>query len=144
MSDAGSSLFVPGTPTPQGSTKAFVRNGRAMITHANTKTMPWRDTIAAHAMKRHGLIWPRPAALRIDMLFVMPRRAAEPKRRQQPHTRKPDLDKLVRAVLDALTGVWIEDDSQIVAIGAGKETAMIGQMPGVALEVVLVEPGEQV
>ena len=138
-------LFVPGTPTPQGSTKAFVRNGRAMITHSNNKTMPWRDSIAAHAMERHGLIYPRPTALRIDMIFLMPRRAAEPKRRIDPHTRKPDLDKLVRAVLDALTGVWIEDDSQIVAIGASKETAAVGQKTGVALEVALItgqRPGE--
>jgi crossover junction endodeoxyribonuclease RusA len=33
----------------------------------------------------------------------------------------PDVDKLVRAVLDALTGIAFVDDSQVVGINAGAE-----------------------
>ncbi|MGH7347333.1 MAG: RusA family crossover junction endodeoxyribonuclease [Candidatus Rokuibacteriota bacterium] len=34
---------------------------------------------------------------------------------------KPDLDKLVRAVLDACTALAFVDDGQVVALNAGKE-----------------------
>jgi hypothetical protein len=33
---------------------------------------------------------------------------------------RPDLDKLVRAVLDALTGPVLADDGQVVLLSAGK------------------------
>lgn len=36
------------------------------------------------------------------------------------HMKRPDLDKLQRAVLDALTGVVYVDDSQVVMIEASK------------------------
>jgi crossover junction endodeoxyribonuclease RusA len=124
-------LFVPGVPAPQGSAKAFVIAGRARVTHANGKTMPWRAEVAAVAGNRHGIYWPRPMVVRLNLMFVMPRRAAEPKTRDVPHTRKPDIDKLSRAILDALTGVWFEDDSQVVALHAEKRTAVIGETPGV-------------
>jgi len=36
------------------------------------------------------------------------------------HVGKPDIDKLCRAVLDALTGIAYADDSQVVALDASK------------------------
>ena len=36
------------------------------------------------------------------------------------HTKKPDIDKLVRLVLDALTGIAYVDDSQVVLLYAEK------------------------
>lgn len=39
---------------------------------------------------------------------------------------KPDLDKLVRAVNDALTGIVLQDDSQVVAIQTLKEYGVPG------------------
>jgi Holliday junction resolvase RusA-like endonuclease len=35
-------------------------------------------------------------------------------------TTKPDIDKLSRAVLDALTSVWYKDDSQVIQLEAQK------------------------
>lgn len=129
-------IFVPGTPVPQGSTRAFVVNGRARITAANTKTKPWRADIQAHVSEviRDGILCPD-GAVGLDLEFVMPRRAAEPKRITPPHTRKPDTDKLIRAVLDALTGLVYTDDSQVIAIRAAKRTAAIGESPGLHIAV---------
>jgi len=35
-------------------------------------------------------------------------------------TVKPDIDKTLRAVLDALTGIAYDDDSQVVSVAASK------------------------
>jgi crossover junction endodeoxyribonuclease RusA len=49
--------------------------------------------------------------------------------------KRPDLDKLVRGVFDALTGVCFTDDSRIVALQAGKRIAEIGEGPGVNITI---------
>jgi Holliday junction resolvase RusA-like endonuclease len=38
----------------------------------------------------------------------------------KPHTSKPDIDNLVKAILDALNGVAFNDDSQIWEIQSSK------------------------
>ena len=60
----------------------------------------------------------------------MPRPVATSKRRTPPAVKKPDLDKCIRAVLDALTGVVLADDSLVVDVhGARKRLADIGEEP---------------
>ena len=39
------------------------------------------------------------------------------------HLQKPDTDKLIRAILDALTGIIYKDDSQVDAIHVTKKWA---------------------
>lgn len=52
----------------------------------------------------------------------------------KPKTTKPDLDNLVKAVLDALNGVAFEDDSRICSISAvklyGTEPCVFVKMEG--------------
>lgn len=68
--------------------------------------------------------------------FVLPRPKSTPKRSPTPPaTKRPDLDKLTRAVLDALTNVWLADDSQVVHIEASKRIAEIDETPGVHITV---------
>ncbi|HFG8772694.1 RusA family crossover junction endodeoxyribonuclease [Corynebacterium striatum] len=66
----------------------------------------------------------------LDVVFVMPARKREP----DPggwHTATPDLDKLIRAIGDALTMAGIlHDDSRIAAITATKRRARHGEPPG--------------
>lgn len=129
-------VFVPGIPATQGSTKAFVIDGHAKITHDNTKTMPWRSAIQAEILREKGnfrIEFPDKEPVELDLEFVMPRRSAEPKRRTPAHTRKPDGDKLERAVLDGLSGLVYRDDAQVVRMSWSKRTAEIGEMPGLHL-----------
>lgn len=51
-------------------------------------------------------------------------------KRVQAHLRKPDLDKLTRAVLDALTPVAWPDDAVVVSLVARKLYALPGELPG--------------
>jgi len=118
-------FIVRGTPVPQGSTRAFIPKGwtRPVITAANSKTKPWKQEISGTAiseMSIHGFSkLERPAAVKISAWFTFPRPSGVPKRITQKTT-KPDLDKLVRSLLDALTGVVFDDDSQVVEIHVSK------------------------
>ena len=125
-------VFVPGVPAPQGSAKAFVVNGHAIVTHDNENTMPWRSQVASfirQAIGPVGIVYPT-GPVTVDILFLMPRRKAEPKRVTPAHTRKPDCDKLLRACLDALTGLIYTDDAQVTQISVEKRTAHLGEQPG--------------
>ncbi len=127
-------VFVPGKPVPQGSAKAFSVAGKARVVAGNAATLnPWRADIhaAVRAVTDGRIVYPvEPVALTLG--FVMPRAKAE-RKTTRPHTRRPDLDKCVRAVADALTNLVYCDDSQLVEVHAWKRTADIGEQPGVEI-----------
>lgn len=127
-------LFVPGIPAPQGS-KSFrgMRNGRGILVESSRAVGPWRERVAlaAHA---HG--WtPGTGPVCVHLEFIRPRPASTPKSRTPAAVKKPDLDKLVRAILDALTGIAYADDSQVTEIYASKRLAEIGEAPGVRITI---------
>ena len=119
-------FFAPGIPQTKGSTKAFVPRGwrRAIVTNDNAKAKPWQGTIALAARAAGVTMLPGAASLTMTFRFLRPKshigkrglRASAPAR----HTQKPDIDKCVRVVLDALTGIAYADDSQVVDISAEK------------------------
>jgi len=113
---------VDGVPVPQGSMRVF--NGH--IVHNKAKElMAWRAMIVEAAQN----LTPHNGPISITMHF----RVRRPKtvKRDMP-TVAPDLDKYVRNVGDALTGIAFIDDAQIVEIVATKKYADI---PGVDIEI---------
>jgi crossover junction endodeoxyribonuclease RusA len=116
----GIAFTVYGTPRPQGSTRAFyVKSlGRAVITSDNVKLKPWRQQISDTALSLNAAKFDRAVPVEVSMHFYFQRPARAKKRRGM--TVKPDGDKLVRAIFDAITGVLIEDDAQIVVFQARK------------------------
>lgn len=124
---------VLGTPRPQGSMRGFVVKGRAVLTSDNKRLKPWRDQVSISAIRRLGGMGPieRPLSVAISILFTF-MRPKSAKGRERP-TVKPDLDKLIRAVLDALTGVVFEDDSQVTHIMASKE---YGEVESCTIEII--------
>ena len=115
-------FLVDGNPTPQGSKTAYVRGGRAVLVEANKKLPAWREavTLAARlAMHNTEQVEPFDTPLRIAVTFFMPK-PAKPKWSIFPAS-KPDLDKLIRGVLDSLTKAGtIKDDALVVEILAKK------------------------
>lgn len=103
-------FFVHGTPEQQGSTRAFVRGGRAYITSTNKNLNSWRDLIRVVAQEQAGMVHTQGINLRAT--FLMPRPKSAPKKFISM-TKRPDIDKLARGLLDALTGVIYKDDSQV-------------------------------
>jgi crossover junction endodeoxyribonuclease RusA len=127
---------VDGIPAPKGSTKAFVVRGRAIVTEDNARTRPWAALVrdAAHESAGATIVFPRGTPVRLRVIFTLPRPVSLPKR-ITTHTRKPDLDKLTRAVKDALTGVIWQDDSQVVALTVCKWYTTAAERPGADIEV---------
>lgn len=124
-------LFVPGRPAPQGS-KRHVGGGR--LVESSKAVAPWRTAIAWHAAQAFT-DGPLQDAVLLDVEFVMPRPSSYPKRTTPAATKKPDLDKLIRAVADALSGVVWRDDSQMVRIAATKRLAELDEQPGARIRV---------
>lgn len=118
------SFSVVGEPAPQGS-KRHVGNGR--LIESSRKLKPWRQAVVAAAKEALAeesgwapwVVMDGP--LCVHMSFRVPR--GRTVTRRYP-TVKPDLDKLERGVLDALTiaGV-IADDARVVETRARKKYA---------------------
>jgi len=132
-------LWVPGLPQPQGSKDKFViRNKEGTVVGTNVvesskAVRPWRTDVKMYAQQAiigRGTMMTGPIA--ISCRFIMHRPLATPKTRPTPPaTKKPDLDKLMRAIGDALKGVVYTDDSQVVEWYGSKRIAELGEQTGV-------------
>jgi Holliday junction resolvase RusA-like endonuclease len=61
-----------------------------------------------------------PVALKCWFYFDFPKSMSKKKRAGAIHTKKPDLDNLVKFVKDCLNGIAWHDDSQVVSLMAKK------------------------
>ena len=125
---------IEGVPVPQGSLDWF---GRGKATHQNEDELKaWRRLVALtvrDAMMQTGMkTAPKgtPISLRVEYHLPRPKhhfsvidgRVVALVRPSAPAlpTVKPDLDKLTRAIGDALSGVAYVDDAQIVESSTSK------------------------
>lgn len=119
-------IAVQGEPVPQGSKRCFCRNGKANLVESNKALRPWRQVITTTALGAAARANWETADNAINLTVTF--RMSKPKstRRGTPCV-KPDLDKLLRAVLDGLTDarIWT-DDSRVVLIDAHKTYAENG------------------
>ena len=123
-------LFVAGKPITQGS-KAPIPGRMVEVSGQHLAT--WRTRIGWTAK---GARWQdhtiSTGPVRIELRFVLPIVASAPRRYWAWSHRSGDLDKLVRAVGDALTGIAYRDDAQIVQLVASKHH---GADPGVHITI---------
>lgn len=140
MSEGDSLTFrVVGTPAPQGS-KKHVGGGRMI--ESSKAVGPWRDvvtyTVRRDMMRRRQPMITNP--VKVTMIFLVRRPPSIAKRIIHP-SKRPDLDKLIRATCDALTDAGlIRDDAQICNFGdTRKEYAKPGVAPGVWIRLEILE-----
>lgn len=126
------SFFVAGEPATKGSYRAFRNGGFA---NSNPRTKNWEMRVA-HECQAALDDWPPcyEGAVIIECDFRLPRPKSLPKKVLH-HIKKPDLDKLMRAVLDGITGIAIKDDSQVIRLEGGKRYADEKLPMGVHIEV---------
>jgi Holliday junction resolvase RusA-like endonuclease len=128
---------VLGVPVPQGSKRVF---GGHLVDVRHKELREWRSLVA-HSIGL-GTVITGPVHVKLDFFLIRPRghfgtgrneHKLKPSAPAYPKS-KPDLDKLVRACLDAMTGMVYTDDSQVVALSVTKRYADDRQ-PGVHIEV---------
>lgn len=122
-------------PRPKGSKRAVVnrRTGRVVVMEQVKGIRAWMRVIRA-ALPVPAPQWREHAPVAIDATFYFSRPkshytargklSATGRRQPYPPGRYyGDVDKLLRAVLDALTGPVLADDSQVVEVTGRKEWA---------------------
>lgn len=119
MSPPDTTVIVHGDPGPQGS-KRHVGGGR--MVESSAKVKPWREAVKWAFITLGGIDrYHVPGPVRVELVFTVRKPLGAPKRRRTLPMRKPDLDKLTRSTLDALTQVTaIEDDARVVELAAAK------------------------
>lgn len=139
-------FFVPGLPVSQPRVKAR-RQGNFVRIYTPGKADAWKDCVRkVGAQYKPGSTLTGPVYVR--MLFAMPR----PKRLStrtykdeihRPHTFKPDIDNLAKAVLDAMSDWWT-DDCLVAMVTASKWYARVNGATGVEIHVTELDmPGQK-
>ena len=116
-------------PATKGSARAMVFGGRPRIFNDNPKNKKWAERIGWIAKANQASDSPWSGPVEITLAFRMRKPKSMPKGRVLPTT-KPDLDKMIRSVKDAHTGILYVDDAQIICLSA---TKVYGDEPGVAI-----------
>lgn len=138
-------VYVEGTAAPQGS-KAYKgrnkRTGRAVLVESSKAVKPWRAAVVAavaEVVEARG--WePVAGPAAVTVLFYLERPKSCPKWRTRPWV-KPDLDKLARSTLDALTTAGaLEDDARVVRLVLDKFYASGTVPPGALITIERTDP----
>lgn len=111
-------IEVEGTPRPQGSKRHV---GRGIMIESSKHVADWRSWVRLKAQQAMDDKPPigKPAPVFVSILFGFDRPKSHLRKgvvtANAPifHTGRPDSDKLLRAVLDAMTGIVFQDDSQV-------------------------------
>jgi crossover junction endodeoxyribonuclease RusA len=139
---------VYGVASPKGNMRAFLKRGMKfpIVTETSRSVKSWQQLVSEGAS--HALQESAPEArellafgVRVTVAFYLPR----PKKYGKDgvfvaHIKAPDLDKLARAVLDALSHVAYHDDAQVTELIAGKYYTTTN---GAAYVDVRIEPAPQ-
>lgn len=115
------SFTIPGTPVAK-SRPRFASRGRFMQAYTPEKTLNYENLvkISYPGGKLSGAI-----EATIYLFFPIPKSTSKKKAEDMRslrilHTKKPDADNCVKAILDALNNIAYDDDSQVAMVRAYK------------------------
>lgn len=134
---------IPGEPCAQGRPR-FVRRGKFVSAYDPPKSRNWKATAQEHMRRAmHGRP-PLQGALNCDIVatFTCPRsdyRKREP-RSWRWHAKRPDIENVSKAVLDAATGVLWVDDDQVARLVVLKLIGAQGEAPSIWMTVRALDP----
>ena len=116
-------LTIDGVPVAKGRPR-LGRYG----TYTPKKTQEYEEYVKMCWLAKYGSIKPSEQSLEVDIVFYLPiPKSVNKKKRAEmldgkiKHTKKPDIDNLIKSVLDALNGLAYADDSQIIKVAAEKQ-----------------------
>ena len=107
-------FWIPGHPKPKGSWTPGrnKKTGKIFFRHASSKTAIWcKHAAEVVEYAWHGPLIEGPVGTKFRFLIPHPKTVV---RRYPTGKFDGDLDKLVRAIFDAMTGVVYVDDRQVI------------------------------
>ena len=111
---------VPGPFGVKGSTFSFKDRRGVIRTKTDSKHGKSFASAVQWAAKQAGVpIVPKGRGVNLSVIYGFPRPKGRDRLRCDPCVR-PDVDKLCRALLDALTGIAYHDDGQVIALSVRK------------------------
>ncbi len=126
------SFVIPGEPVPKGRARSTIitpkaLNKRAFISHYTPKkTAMFENKVGVFFRQSHcGSPAKGPISLKIKSYFKIPKSWPKKKKlaaayEQMPVIKKPDIDNVMKSILDGLNTIAFEDDSQVYLIQAEK------------------------
>lgn len=125
---------VDGIPQGKGRPR-FRRAGNFVQTYTDTKTKTYEQKIKESASRAMGSARPLEGPISVDLYIRVRCPTSFSKRRRnecfegrERPTKKPDIDNILKAYLDAMNEIIYLDDNQVVRISAKKVYSMV---PGV-------------
>lgn len=116
-------LTIDGVPVAKGRPR-FSRYGA----YTPKKTQEYEEYVKMCWLAKYGSIQLSEQPLEMNIVFYLPipksinkKQRAEMLNGKIKHTKKPDIDNLIKSVLDALNGIAYSDDSKIIKVAAEKQ-----------------------
>jgi crossover junction endodeoxyribonuclease RusA len=111
---------VPGPFAVKGSTFSFLDRRGKLRTKTDSKHGKSFEAAVRWAARQAGVTMvPKGRGVTVSVVYGLPRPKGRDRVRVTPCVR-PDVDKLCRALMDALTGIAYADDGQVVALSVRK------------------------
>ena len=127
-------IEIPVDPHPKLRPRAFLRGGFIKMydpNHNEEKNL--KHLLSTQLSEHYPNHTPFDAALSVEIFFViMWPKSTSKKRRTPVHTVKPDLDNLIKSILDACNGIVWSDDRIITRLIAEK---IYGESGSITLKV---------
>lgn len=119
-------ITIPGEARGKGRPR-FAKRGKFVKTYTDAKTVSYENLVAyagAEAMRGEALIQ-GPVHVTMNVQVGVPRSWSKKKTAaalagEVRPTTKPDLDNVIKAIMDALNGVVWQDDKQVVGLSVTK------------------------
>lgn len=115
---------VPGEPVGKGRPKFSTFNGHA-VAYTPQKTVNYENLVKLSYQQQCADMVPYPKDImlraQIHAYFAIPKSASKKKAADMRAmgimpTKKPDIDNIIKSILDALNGIAFYDDSQVVGV----------------------------
>lgn len=128
-------IFIPGKP--KGKQRPRVVRGHAFTPQ---ETKDYEQMIANLYRAMHGEMFEGYVEVEIIANFAIPKSYSKKKREQIKYGQirpavKPDIDNIIKIVLDALNGIAYKDDTHVIEVAAKKAYTMDEKNEGVYISV---------
>ncbi len=114
-------FFVHGKPFPDQRPRV-ARNGGII---PNQNVIEWKELVERVGLRYMTVMAPLLEPVELKLVFHMPIPESWSRKRRDDaagtaHAKKPDVDNLAKAVMDALNGVVWQDDAQVTSLNVRK------------------------